>query len=289
MREALHLSVADTAAQTALDIVVDHLGETAEFLLDGLSLLDEHFQHAVLGALRKHEVVATHLFCRLQLAVDAAVALLDAAGVPGQVEVEQVGAVRLEIQSLARRVRGKKDAQRFARRIGVETALDFLAFGPDGLTVDGLDTLFGQVCARDGLLQHLTQIAFRADDVLGEDQHPPFVPARAVGTEVFVDPRDQVASLEVNAAAGVVRDFVHTVQEGLLPVPKRRRCGVSHGLFLRLCIDGCDLCLFLCRALFVALLGALVIRIRRLRKQIGRLGGEPTVQDALTVADALCP
>ena len=115
--KALRVPVTDAAAQSALDVVVDHLGEAAEFALDGLRLADQHFQHAILGALREHEVVAADLRGRLQLAVDAPVALLDAAGVPGQVEVEQVGAVRLEVQSLAGGVGGDQDAQRIVRRV----------------------------------------------------------------------------------------------------------------------------------------------------------------------------
>ena len=79
-------------------------------------LRDQHLEHAVLGALRQHEVVAAHLGGGLELAVDAAVALLDAAGVPGQVEVEEVGAVGLEVQALAGGVGGDQDAQRVLRR-----------------------------------------------------------------------------------------------------------------------------------------------------------------------------
>jgi hypothetical protein len=41
---------------------------------------------------------------RLELAIDAAIALLDAAGVPGQVEVEEIRTMRLEVQTLAGRV-----------------------------------------------------------------------------------------------------------------------------------------------------------------------------------------
>ena len=46
----------------------------------------------------------------LELAVDAPVALLDAAWVPGQVEVEEIGAVGLEVQPLAGGVGGEQDA-----------------------------------------------------------------------------------------------------------------------------------------------------------------------------------
>ena len=50
-------------------------------------------------------VVAAHLRRRLQLAVDAAVALLDAAGVPRQVEVEEVGGGNLYSKAWAHAVR----------------------------------------------------------------------------------------------------------------------------------------------------------------------------------------
>ena len=56
----------------------------------------------VFRALGEHEVVAIHFLRGLQLAVDPAVALLDAAGVPGQVEVEEIRAVGLEVQALGR-------------------------------------------------------------------------------------------------------------------------------------------------------------------------------------------
>ena len=70
-------------------------------------------------------------------------------------------------------VGGDQDAERIVRRVGVEAALNLLAVGAGGLAVDGLDPLVGQVGAGDGLLQHLAQVALRADHVLGEDQHPP--------------------------------------------------------------------------------------------------------------------
>ena len=175
-REALRVPVADAAAKTPLDVVVDHLGEAAELALDGLGLPHQHFEHAVLFALREHEVVANDLWRGLELAVDAPVALLDPPRVPGQVEVEEVGAVGLEVQPFAGGVGGEQDAQGVARGIGVEAALDLLALRPDGLAVDGLDALLREVGAGDGLLEHLAQVALRADDVLREDEHPALVP-----------------------------------------------------------------------------------------------------------------
>ena len=152
-RQLLGIAVADALAEPTLDVVVDDLREAAELLLDGLGLPDEHLEHAVLDALRQDEVVAADLGGRLELAVDAAVALLDAAGVPGQVEVEEVRAVRLEVQALARGVGGEEDAQRVLRRVGVEAALDLLAPRAAREAVDDLDALVGPVGALDGLLE----------------------------------------------------------------------------------------------------------------------------------------
>ena len=93
--EALYVPVTDALARTVFDIVVYHLGDAAELALDGLRLPDQHFQHAVLGPLRQREVVTADLRRGVEPAVDAPVALLYPAGLPRQVEVEQVGAVRL--------------------------------------------------------------------------------------------------------------------------------------------------------------------------------------------------
>ena len=71
--------------------------------------------------------MAADLVGRLELAVDAAVALLDPAWVPGQVEVEEVGAVGLEVEAFAGGVGGEQDAQGVLRGVGVEAALDLLA------------------------------------------------------------------------------------------------------------------------------------------------------------------
>ena len=114
--EALRVPVTDAPAKAPLDVVVDHLGKAAELALDGLGLLHQDFENAVLLALREHEVVTTHLRRRLKLAVDAPVALLDAAGIPGQVEVEEIGAVGLEVQPFAGGVGGEQNPQRVAWR-----------------------------------------------------------------------------------------------------------------------------------------------------------------------------
>ena len=126
-----------------LDVLVDHLAQAAEFPPNRLRLLDQHLQDPVLVALRQLEVMATHLVGRLKLPVDPPVALLDSAGVPGKVEVEEIGAVGLEVQSLAGRVRGQQDSERIPGRRGVEAALDLLAARPAGQPVNHLDALVG--------------------------------------------------------------------------------------------------------------------------------------------------
>ena len=107
----------------------DHLGEAAQLLLDRLRLPDQDLEDAVLRRAGVDEVVAADLGVRLELAVDAAVALLHAARVPGHVEVEQVPAVGLEVQALAGGVGGDQDADRVLLRVGVEGPLDLLPLG----------------------------------------------------------------------------------------------------------------------------------------------------------------
>jgi hypothetical protein len=86
-------AVADTAAEGFGQLGVDHLGQAAEFLLDRLGLADQHPEDPVFGSLPVDEVVTEDLGFGLQLAVDSAVALFHAAGIPGHVEMEQVVAV----------------------------------------------------------------------------------------------------------------------------------------------------------------------------------------------------
>src|SRR5207237_8603724 len=79
-RQAVGVPVPDALPEPALDVVVDHLREAPQLLLDGLGLPDEHLEGAILDPLRQREVVAADLGGRLEFAVDAAVKLFDAAG-----------------------------------------------------------------------------------------------------------------------------------------------------------------------------------------------------------------
>src|SRR5579875_1972291 len=91
-----------------------------------VSMTGEAPPYPVFGALRIDEVPAIDPLCRLKLAIDAAVALFEAARVPGEVDVKQVVAIALQVQSLARRVGCDQDAQRIVGRRRVERALDLL-------------------------------------------------------------------------------------------------------------------------------------------------------------------
>ena len=223
MLQPVDVPVADAAAQPPLDVVVDHLRQAAQLALDGPGLPDQHLQHLVLFTLRQHEVVAAHLGRRLQLAVDAAVALLDPAGVPRQVEVEEVGAVGLEVQALAGGVGGEQDAQRVDGGVGVEPALGLLAAGTLGQPVDDLDALVGAVGARDGLLEDGPEVALRALAVLRKDEDAAAVPARRpaarrfaerrqLGAHPLADPVDEPAGLRVGHVAGSLGDGLHAVE-----------------------------------------------------------------------------
>jgi hypothetical protein len=64
----------------------------------------------LLDALRKHEIIAVNFQRGLQLAIDAPVTLLDTARIPGQVEMEKIRAMRLEVQALPGGIGREQDA-----------------------------------------------------------------------------------------------------------------------------------------------------------------------------------
>jgi hypothetical protein len=69
---------------------VNHLRQAAQLRADGLRFANQYVEDAVLGTLDIAEIAALDHLVRLQLVVDAAVALFHAAGVPGNVEMKQV-------------------------------------------------------------------------------------------------------------------------------------------------------------------------------------------------------
>jgi hypothetical protein len=93
-----------------------------------------------------------HLRCGLQLTVDAAIALFQAARVPREVEMKQVVAPGLEVEALAGGVGGDEDPQRLRGIAGV-TGLS--ALGGDRheiiLADDGDADAVLTACFRDGI------------------------------------------------------------------------------------------------------------------------------------------
>ena len=153
------------------------------------------------------------------------------ARVPGEVEVEQVGAVRLEVQTFPGGICRQQNAKRVLGRIGVEALLDFPPPCRADQPVNHLDALVRQVRSRDRFLQDGLQIALGPLPVLGEDQHPAVVPGgpitlsqfaegRQPGAEVFPYPVDKPPHLRVRQVPGLLGDLLHAVQEFLLPAPE---------------------------------------------------------------------
>ena len=169
--------MADPGPERPFDPVIDHRRQASELLADGFRLADEHLKYPVLNPLLEDEIVAPHLGCRLELAVDAPVALLDPAGIPRQVKMEEVRAMRLEVESLPGSVGRQEDAQGLPARRGVEPPLDFLAPVTGDQSVDHRDPVIGQVRALDRLGQHPAQPGLGAFPILGEDDDAAVIPA----------------------------------------------------------------------------------------------------------------
>ena len=129
LRQRGDVPVADALLESPGQPAFEHLGQAAQLLLDGLRLAHQDLEDAVLLAVGVDEVVAVDLVTGLELAVDAAVPLLQPARVPRHVEMEEVPAVGLEVQALAGGVGGDEDAHRVLPRIGGEGTLDLLALG----------------------------------------------------------------------------------------------------------------------------------------------------------------
>jgi hypothetical protein len=210
------------AAASRAAAVVGPSADRAELALDGVDLADEGLEHAVLGAVLVDEIVAADLGGRLEGAVDAAVALLEARGVPGDVDVEQVGAVGLEVDALAGGVGGDQDAHRVLVGIGVEGVLDLLAGLVAHAAVEHEDALVGAVGAGDGLGEEVLIIALGIT-VLGEENDATGRPGALVrgqvarvadaGGEGRAQPGEQGPRLAVGLAAGLLGEGAHALQE----------------------------------------------------------------------------
>jgi hypothetical protein len=107
--------------------VPDHLAGGAELRADELRFPHQRLQDDVFLALLIDEIAAPDFGRPLQLAVDAAVPLLEARRVPRKINVDEIVAAHLEIDPFARSVCADENSQRVLCRIRVEAALQLLA------------------------------------------------------------------------------------------------------------------------------------------------------------------
>ena len=156
------------ALRELIDLPLQHLADAAEFLLDHAELPLQGEQHAILRPLRVEEVAAEDLVRGLKLAVDAAVPLLEATGVPRQVEVEEIPAVGLQVEALSRGVGADQDPERVVVRIAVERDLELLAPLRAGGAGEGRDPPLPRLRPLDRGAEQLLKLALRVV-VLGED------------------------------------------------------------------------------------------------------------------------
>ena len=220
-----HAFLADGPGDTRFE----HLRGAAELLANAFHLVHQHLQDTIFRPLDEDEVTAEHLVGWLQLAVDAAVALVETARVPGQIEMTQVMAMALEIEALPRRVGGDENAQRVVARLGVEGVLDVFPPVPGGRPGEGLDPFVCLVGMNDGLVQAALKPAARVF-VFGEDEKATVVPLRRHGPErrlnrahVGVDPLDDPAHARIGVVATCLGDLAHFVDESQF-AHQRRPC-----------------------------------------------------------------
>ncbi len=158
------VGAADAGAQSLLN----DLGEAAQFEPDGLGLADKRAQHAIFGALRIDEIMAEDLAVGLELAIYAAIALLQPGWIPRQIKMNEVPAVGLEIESLAGSVGGNEDAEGISLGRLVEGAFQVVAFLWGGWTVEDFKPGVGAVGPRDRGLKLGAEVAGSVL-VFGED------------------------------------------------------------------------------------------------------------------------
>ena len=191
-----------------LDLLGDHRADLAEVFPDRLDLADGPHQEFEVGFevadLRlghvplpvvvplADEVVDPHPLRLLAVPVDAAVALLQAVRVPGDLEVDHAGAVVLEVDALGGGVGGQQDADGTPLGVGLERRLDPLPV----LRVHAAVHRHQPVAAGEPLGGEDALQPVLGGPVLGEDDDP-LVGPLAAGPDVLVEPADQPLGLGV--------------------------------------------------------------------------------------------
>ena len=222
--ERLRLLAADARFESARN----DIGEAAEFLFDRPGFARQDAQDLVLRAIGVEKVAAVDLGGLLELAVDAAVALFHAGGIPWHIKMEKLAAMRLEVEPLAGGVGADKNSDRVLVRRHVERPLEFLLLLKWRGTVKHLDALGIAVGACDGRLELLDDVALRVVP-LGENDHAPVGPRGtsfraaivrqdSAGAKVLTDPLYQIADLGIRAEASPLGDRRHFRQKLALPI-----------------------------------------------------------------------
>ena len=199
---------AAVAEHRLLHLLRDHRSHLAEHLADRLHLDDrpgEELEVALEfsdGDVRdagmvvplRGEVVDEHLGRALSVAVDAAVALLEAVGIPRDLVVDQPVAVVLEVDALARRVCREQDPDRGLVGVGLERGFDPRALVGVHAAVEEHGALaLGEPAGGQQVVEGTLGVA-----VLGEDDKA-LVAEPAAGAARVLDQLDQRLGLHVGA------------------------------------------------------------------------------------------
>ena len=167
------------------------------------------------------EVVDMHLVGLLTVAIHAAIALLHAVGVPGNLEVDQAGAVVLQVDAFGGGIGGEQDAHRGFLGVGLEGGLDRFALVVRHAAVD-----HHQPAVRgEALAGQQVEQPFLGGAVFGEDDDALFVPL-AAGAQGLFQPVDEGLGLAVGALAGLGGVFAELLAAGLF---LRRRLATGPG------------------------------------------------------------
>jgi hypothetical protein len=209
----------DALSEQIVELADHHRRQAAQLLADLVGLAHHGVEHRIFRPLGQHEVVAVHLRRPLQGAIDAAVALLHPAWVPGHIEVHQPLAVVLQIHPLAGGVGGNQDPQRIGLGRAVEAALDRLAPLITDAAMEGGDAGLGLIAAGDQFTHPALQPVFGIG-VLGEDQQALAGPFRTrlskTGAEVLADQLLQAVHTAVGLIPSCLGNLLHLAQK--LPV-----------------------------------------------------------------------
>ncbi len=160
----------------------------------------------------------------LQLAVDAAVALLHAAGVPRHVKVKEIVTAGLEIQAFTSGVGRNQNAKRILLRDGIECLFDRFAFVVRRWAmVDG-----NAVLALVGPINRCRKLLDKVSlgvVVLGEDDNSRVVPGCAIATSLakrrkiwahmLTNPLHEFENPSIRRCAEFLGDLRHFVEEFL--------------------------------------------------------------------------